>query len=100
VGIAGKAVPSGGRSCCLGGVFAQRNYRTTHGISAARSNDPFAAARDVTKPTVLRRRQGCFGDPHLQRMAAVRAAAADIAAGIATLKQARIRQPTALGSVS
>jgi len=79
------------------GVFAQRNYRTTHGISAACSNNPFATARDMTKPTVLWRRQGAFGDPHLQKMAAVRAAVADIAAGTATLKQARIRQPTALG---
>jgi hypothetical protein len=54
----------------------------------------------VTKPTVRRRGQGSFGDPHLQKMAAVRAAVAEIAASIATLKQARIRQPTALGFVS
>jgi hypothetical protein len=42
----------------------------------------------VTKPTVLRRRQGSFGDPHLQKMAAVRAAVAEIAASIATLNRA------------
>jgi hypothetical protein len=62
VGIAGKAIPP-----AAGRVFAQRNYRTTHGISAARSSNPFATARDVTKPTVLRRSQGSFGDPHLQK---------------------------------
>jgi hypothetical protein len=40
----------------------------------------------MTKPTVLWRRQGSFGETHLQKMAAVRAAVADVAASIATLK--------------
>jgi hypothetical protein len=93
VGIAGKAVPP-----AVSELFSRGGITGPRTISAPRTrtilrNGPGWHEADGASAKTGR----ALGDPHL---AAVRAAAADIAASSATLRQARIRQPTALGFVS